>query len=108
MTIRVVVLKSAEADLKDLKRYVVRDCGKATWLKSYAQIKRDMARIEAYPQAGRIPGELNSLQLTQYRQVLSGTNRIIYEVRGETAFVHVICDTRKDLRTVLMERLLRC
>jgi hypothetical protein len=28
-------------------------------------------------------------------------------LRGDTAFVHIICDVRMDLRTLLMRRLLR-
>lgn len=64
-------------------------------------------RIEAYPQAGRIPDELATLNLAQYRQTPSGTNRIIYELRGDTASVHIICDVRMDLQTLLMRRLLQ-
>ena len=33
-------------------------------------------------------------------------NRIIYEHRADMAYVHVICDVRRDLRAVLLRRLL--
>ena len=48
-----------------------------------------------------------ALNLTQYRQILSGMNRIIYEVRQETIYIHAVCDTRKDMKTLLMKRMLR-
>ncbi|WP_256327215.1 hypothetical protein [Variovorax sp. EL159] len=54
--------------------------------------------IEVHPHAGRIPEELENLSTAQYRQVVSGMNRIIYEVRLDTAYIHLICDTRRDLK----------
>jgi hypothetical protein len=54
-----------------------------------------------------VPDELETPNLTQYRQILSGKNRVIYEVRQDAVYVHLIVDTRRDLRKVLMSRLLR-
>lgn len=34
-------------------------------------------------------------------------NRVIYEVRESTVFIHIIADTRKDLQSLLMKCLLR-
>ncbi len=85
---RVVLLQSAEADLKDLKIYIVRNFGKDVWLASYGQIKESVAMIQDHPKAGRIPPELESLNIAQYRQVLSGMNRIIYELRDDSAYIH--------------------
>ncbi|WP_196222186.1 hypothetical protein [Burkholderia ubonensis] len=38
---------------------------------------------------------------------IAGMNRIVYEVRGDIAYIHVVCDTRKDLKSILLRRLLR-
>ncbi len=107
MTVKVVILQSAQEDLLDLKSYLIKKFDRAAWQDSYAGIKQAIARIETYPDVGRIPDELTALNLMQYRQSLSGMNRIIYELRGDTAFVHIICVMRMDLRTLLMRRLLR-
>jgi hypothetical protein len=32
-------------------------------------------------------------------------NRIIYEVRVDVAYIHVVCDTRRDLKGLLMRRM---
>jgi toxin ParE1/3/4 len=32
-------------------------------------------------------------------------NRIIYEVRDDTAYIHVVCDARRDLQSLLMKRI---
>lgn len=103
---KVVFLRSAEADLKDLRHYILKNFGATVWASSYGKIKDSVAMIEAHPQAGRIPEELENLSTAQYRQVVSGMNRIIYEVRLDTAYIHLICDTRRDLKSLLMRRLM--
>ena len=102
---RVVFLQSAEADLKDLRAYVVKNFGKDVWLASYGKIKDSVAMIQGQPKAGRIPPELESLNIAQYRQVLSGMNRMIYELRDDTAYIHIVCDARRDLQGLLMKRI---
>jgi toxin ParE1/3/4 len=103
--VKVVFLQSAEADLKDLQRYVVKNLGKDIWLTSYGKIKESVAMIQAQPKLGRVPPELESLNIARHRQVLSGMNRIIHEVRDGTAFIHIVCDTRRDLQGLLMKRI---
>lgn len=39
-----------------------------------------------------IPEEIETLNFNQYRQVLSGMNRIIYIVRRDTSYIHIIID----------------
>ncbi|MGG1946758.1 type II toxin-antitoxin system RelE/ParE family toxin [Trinickia sp. NRRL B-1857] len=102
----VVFLQSAESDVKDLRRYVVKNFGTQAWQVSYSKLKDSIAVIQSHPESGSIPGELTKLGLGRYRQVLSGMNRIIYELRGDTAYVHLICDARRDLQSMLTRRLL--
>lgn len=104
---KVVLLRAAEADLRDLKHYVLGNFGQDAWRKSYTKIKDAVAMIEQHPGSCRIPVELEGLHITQYRQVLAGMNRIIYERRADMAYVHLICDARRDLKSVLMQRLTR-
>lgn len=107
MSFQIVFLKSAEHDLKELKGYMVKDFGKDTWQASYAKIKDTVNTIGTFPLGGNVPEELERLNLTQYRQVVSGMNRIIYEVRQEIIYIHIVCDTRKDMKSLLTRRLLR-
>ena len=104
---RVVFLRSAEADLRDLRTYVVKNFGAGTWSTTYRKTKDAVARIEAHPLSGKIPDEFRNLNIAQYRQVLSGMNRIVYEVRGDTAYIHLVCDTRRDLKALLMKRIVQ-
>jgi len=102
---KVMFLRSAEADLKDLRRYLIRNFGTQAWTDCYGKIRKSVAMIEAHPEAGRVPEELENLNAAQYRQVISGMNRIIYEVRADTAYIHIVCDTRRDLKGLLMRRM---
>ena len=107
MSISVVFLRSAELDLKELKSYLVKNFGKDAWQASYSKIQETVDTLQTFPLGGKIPEELDKLNLTQYRQVISDMNRIIYEVRQETIYIHIVCDTRKDMKSLLTKRLLR-
>ena len=103
----VVVLHSAELDLFELKSYVLKNFGAASWRASFRKIRDAITRLKKFPQEGHVPEELARLNIGQYRQVIAGMNRIIYEIRGQTLFIHVICDTRKEMRDLLTRRILR-
>ncbi|MGY2491509.1 type II toxin-antitoxin system RelE/ParE family toxin [Cupriavidus sp. CP313] len=104
---RAVFLAGAEEDLKDLRRYVMKRFGMPTWQETLRAIRDSVRSIQTLPRSGSIPEELADLGLQQYRQVISGMNRIIYELRDEVIYIHIVCDTRRDMRTLLSRRLLR-
>ncbi|AZC28399.1 type II toxin-antitoxin system RelE/ParE family toxin [Pseudomonas chlororaphis] len=107
MTFKVVLLHSAETDLIELRTYLTQRFSTATWQSSYSSLKQAIRQLATLPYAGVIPEELEQLHIGHYRQILSGMNRIIYEVRDATVYIHVIADTRRDLQSLLMKRLLR-
>lgn len=107
MSFKVVILESAEQDLKELRAYIVKNFSVDTWRTSFADIKGVIRNLQEFPLAGSTPEEIEKLNLTQYRQVLSGINRIIYEVRQDVIYIHIIADTRRDMTTLLNKRLIR-
>ena len=104
---KVFILASAQADLSELRGYLVKSLSVTVWQATYAKLKVAIRNLALFPQPGGVPDELETLNLTQYRQILSGMNRIIYEVRQDAVYIHLIIDTRRDLKDVLMQRLLR-
>lgn len=104
---RVVVLASAEQDLKDLRAYIVKNFSVDTWQSTYAQIKTAVRHLQDYPQAGSIPEEIEKLHLAQYRQLLVGMSRIVYELRQGVVYIHIVADARRDMKTLLTRRLFR-
>ena len=107
MSFKIIILESAEHDLKELRRYIVKDFSQETWLATFDRIKEAIRNLKTFPYAGSIPDEFEKINLNQYRQVLSGMNRIIYEVRQDSVYIHLIADTRRDLKALLTRRLLR-
>lgn len=107
MSLKIVILQSAETDLKELCIYLTERFSVQTWQSTLASLKAAIRHLATLPYAGSIPDEIEKLNFGQYRQVLSGMNRIIYEVRGQTIYIHIIADSRKSLPALLMKRLLR-
>lgn len=104
---RVYFLEPAERDLKELRDYILENFSRRQWLETYGRIRESVDTISRFPQAGTVTPELISLGANQFRQVLSGMNRIVYEIRGIDVFLHFIIDNHKDFQSVLSRRLLR-
>ena len=104
---KIVILASAEGDLNDLKSYITREFSAAVWRKTYQKLKDTIRHLAHFPYLGAVPPELDSLAMRQYRQVICGMNRILYEVRQETVYIHAIIETRRDLPSFLLRRLVR-
>lgn len=76
-----------------------------------ALLDRLVAGIEGladYPERGPVPPELDALGIREYRQLSLLPCRMIYLPAGETVTVMLVADSRRDFRTLLEERLLRC
>lgn len=104
---RVVILDSAEQDLKELRSYVVKNFSQDTWLKTYGKLKESIRNLATFPLLGATPPELEPINLSQYRQIVSGMNRIIYEPRPDAVYIYMIVDTRREMTSLLMQRLIR-
>jgi hypothetical protein len=50
---------------------------------------------------------LRELNMTEFRQTISGAHRVIYQVADNMVYVHIVCDLRMDLTALLHRRLLR-
>jgi toxin ParE1/3/4 len=99
--LEVKLLASGEVELKRLRRYIVRAFGMSVWETSYAQIKASIAHLRVYPESGHVVDVIGSLTGDKFREVISGQNRVVYEVKDHTLYVHLIVDTRRDLIALL-------
>jgi len=107
MSSKVVILNSAKLDLKELRDYVIARFSRSVWLETSESLKSTMLMLAGSPQAGSVPVEIEMLNLNEYRQVVSGMNRVIYEIRQDVVFIHAIVDVRRDMISLLTRRLLR-
>jgi len=104
---KLVFLEGAEHDLHGIRRYVLKNFGPEGLQDTSKKLRETLRLIKTFPQSGAIPEELSELGMENYRQVISGMNRLIYEIREDTAYIHIVCDTRRNLRALLSRRLLR-
>jgi toxin ParE1/3/4 len=63
--------------------------------------------LAEFPDRGSIPKELLALGIRQYRQVIEKPYRIIYETDSNKIIVHAILDGRRDMQSLLIQRILR-
>ena len=104
---KVIFLASAEKDLDDLRQYVLRNFGEAAWREARRRIGDAVRTIRTFPQSGTIPVELARMGFQQYRQVTAGLNCLVYEIKDDLILVSIVCDGRRDMRTLLLRRLVR-
>ena len=106
MSFRVELSRDANADLNRLADYIAQrhSIGQAAYV--IAQLEAVVAKLSAFPERGAHPAELLALGIREYRQVLFKPYRVVYRVIGKRVVVLLIADSRRDLVTLLAERLL--
>ncbi|MCM2250174.1 MAG: type II toxin-antitoxin system RelE/ParE family toxin [Geothrix sp.] len=101
----VVVTRGAASDLQSIFEFV-READSA------AQADRLLDKLEALtgtlnqaPERGSFPKELANLGIQEYRQVIHKPYRIIYRIMGGRVVVYLVADGRRDMATLLAQRL---
>lgn len=62
--------------------------------------------LSKHPLRGSYPKELLSLGIREYRQIFFKPYRVIYRVMENRVVIYLIVDGRRDMQSVLAERLL--
>ena len=103
----VKLVESAETDLYEIQRYFEqhRSAHDADILLD--DIERVISKLEKMPQRGHYPPELERIGVTQYREVHHKPYRILYTIFEAEVIVHCVLDGRRDMQTLLQQRLLR-
>lgn len=96
----------AETDLADIHGWIAahRSAEQAD-----AFLDMMLARVEsleAFPERGSVPGELDALGVREFRQLVAPPYRLIYRVLVDQVFVLLIADGRRDFQALLERRLL--
>lgn len=96
---------NAEHDLIAITAYVA-STDPAAALTIFHRI-RDRARgLAAQPSRGRLLPELRDAGV-QYRELIERPWRVVYRIEPERIFIVAVLDARRDLQTLLLERLIR-
>lgn len=107
MKYKVLVIEAAELDLLDIHLFVEQNDSPDRADKLLNGIEQTVAGLDKMPEQGHVPPKLERTGIHDYREVHFKPYRIIYEITAKTVIVHAIFDSRRDLRDLLQERLLR-
>ena len=108
MTVRRRSVVWTEIAVRDLERLTVR-LAEAAPLRAERILDRIISRGESLAtlsHRGRTPPELRPVADRTWLEVIEATWRILYRVVETTVEIHAILDGRRDLRDILLERML--
>ncbi|MDD1632875.1 MAG: type II toxin-antitoxin system RelE/ParE family toxin [Methylococcaceae bacterium] len=103
----VVLSAPALADLLDINDYYLCEVSDRVANGIIDGLEAAVNNLAEFPDRGSIPKELLALGIRQYRQIIENPYRIIYEILTDQIVVHAILDGRRDMQSLLMQRILR-
>ena len=102
----VELTEGAEGDLKAIHAWLVEHRSAEDADALLDAFLDQVGTLERFPLRGGVPKELDALGIREFRQILMAPYRLIYRVIGDTVFILVIADGRRDMQTLLEQRLL--
>jgi toxin ParE1/3/4 len=97
----------AEDDLFDIYAFVAMNDSVEKADRLFEPLRRACLKLRKLPLRGNIPMELFDIGVTEFRELHFKPYRIIYSVESTVVYVHCVLDGRRDIQTILQERLLR-
>lgn len=102
MPYTVMMLEEAAQDIEAIYRYI-RKSGR----EKAASLRKACASLSEHPERGHIPIELSRISHFEYRQIIQGKFRIIYQVANPNIFIFGIIHGSRNIGEVLKRRLVR-
>ena len=97
---------TAKRDLEELIGFIAsEDWGAARAIAR--RLERRCARLGQLPQRGRVVPELKAVDVYVYRELIERPWRIVYRFEKGRVYVMAVLDARRDLISLLLERLAR-
>ena len=97
---------TAKRDLEDIIGFIASEDSDAA--RAIAErLERRCARLEQLPERGRIVPELKAVDIYAYRELIERPWRIVYRYETGRVYVMAVFDGRRNLMSVLLERLAR-
>jgi len=103
----VVISEDAENDLKNIWRYIAEHESVTRAEYVFDALERTCAQLDESPRRGNHPKELLKLGITEFRELHWKPYRIVYRLIGRRAVILCVLDGRRDMQTLLQQRLVR-
>jgi len=97
---------TARSDLEEIINYIAED-SVSNALSVLDKLEAKAATLSLQPDRGRLVPELSRLGVCQYRELIESPWRIIYRIEINSVFVLAVVDSRRDLASILLHRLVR-
>lgn len=108
MTLHTVyVTDDAQADLQDIYDYVAEHDAPLKADQLLQKLAALIASLSQFPARGALTKELRDVGIVDYREVYFKPYRVIYRVLGDRVYVYLVVDGRRDMQSLLTQRLLR-
>lgn len=107
MSYRIELVKAAEQDLYEIHRYIERNESPERADSLLDDMELAIASLADMPERGHFPPELERIGIREYREIHCKPYRIVYALMGARVVVHTILDGRRDVQTLLQQRILR-
>jgi toxin ParE1/3/4 len=105
MTFNVVITREALNDIFEIYRYVLVHDSMLSADRLRERIESTCYSLDTFPHRGHYPPELLERDIYDFREIHYKPYRIVYEIEGKNVNILVIADGRRDMQTLLRERL---
>lgn len=106
MAFEVMLTEDAVHDLEGIYNYIAAHDAQESAAHVLDQIEKAFQNLAQLPERGAYPKELKVVGIRHFREVFFKPYRIVYQVLGETVYVMLIADGRRDMQALLQRRLL--
>ncbi|NOV31390.1 type II toxin-antitoxin system RelE/ParE family toxin [Methylomonas sp. ZR1] len=106
MSVPVRLTEPALADLLAINDYFLLEVSEKGAAKIIDALEAAVNSLANLNERGTVPKELLGLGIRQYRQIIVKPYRIIYQRMPKQVVVHAILDGRRDMQTLLTQRLI--
>jgi toxin ParE1/3/4 len=107
MSYAVYLTDDASRDLAGIHGYISENDSPEKAEQVLQRIEDAFLGLREHPQRGRFPKELLVTGLREFREISFKPYRIVYRVIDASVYVLLITDGRRDMQTILLNRLLR-
>ena len=100
----VIISQFAEDDLNEIVEYYF--SLNPNYVENIvSEFETNVLSLQQYPKRGRIVPELDRQGISQYRELIQGYYRIVYEISEDKVLVHTIIDGRRNFEDIIISKL---
>jgi toxin ParE1/3/4 len=103
----VTLAEAAEFDMYDIHTYVEFHDSPERADSLLDGISQTILSLAHMPERGHYPPELDKIRIREFREIHFKPYRIVYSIHEREVVVHCVLDGRRDMQTLLQQRLLR-